>query len=61
MVDHETKALQYGLHNALCSAASGVQKSFVDFLEFVDRSLSLIAGLSICDESAKPGLRLRSL
>lgn len=42
MLDREAMALQQAVQEALCSAAGGVQKVFVDALEFVDRSLNLV-------------------
>lgn len=44
MFDCEAKALQQGVHDALCDAVGGVQKSFADAPEVVDRTLSLIFG-----------------
>lgn len=51
----ETKTLQQCVHDALREKADGVQNSFFDAVEVVDRSLSLIVGQSRRDESAEPG------
>lgn len=51
--DHEAKALQQGVHGAVCDAAGGVRKSFVDAPAVVKRSLSLIVGHSNPDNSAR--------
>lgn len=40
MFDRGEKALLQGLHDALCHAARGVQKSYVDATEVVSRGLS---------------------
>lgn len=54
MHDREAKALQQGVQDALCDAAGGTQKLFVEASEVVDRSLSLIVEHSPRDESAGP-------
>lgn len=51
----EAKKLQRGVHDALCNAAGGVQQSFANALEVVDRSLILIVEHAEHDKSARPG------
>lgn len=51
----EARALHQGVHDGLRDAARGVQKLFFDAHEVVERSLSLIVGDSMRDETARPG------
>lgn len=55
MFDRKTKAMQQGVHDALCDAAGGVQRAFIDAPKVVDRNLRLIVENSKRDKSARPG------
>lgn len=50
----EAKAFLQGVHDAFCDAAGGVQNSFVDSPEVVDKSLALIVEHSKRDDLARP-------
>lgn len=50
-----TKALQLDVHGVLRSTVGGVQKSFDDASEVVDRNLSLIVAPQNRDELSRPG------
>lgn len=55
MFDREAKTLEQAVQDVLCDAAGGVQQSFVDASEVVDRSLCIFACPSKRDELDRQG------